>query len=231
METGLKKKIELVMAFLLVLGAIIISHKLSTYVASAKPENKKEKIVVVDAGHGAADSGKVGVNNVLEKDLNLEIAKRVQTQLEKEGIQVVMTREDDQGLYDDSVSNKKLEDMKKRVALINEVVPDLAVSIHQNSYSDSRIKGAQVFYYEHSKDGEEAAGVMQEELRTVDIENQRQIKANDTYYLLKHTEVPTIIVECGFLSNLQEAEKLGTEEYQEQVAKAICSGIIKWLAK
>lgn len=219
------------MGLILVIGAIVASHKLSNYVATAKLEDEKEKIVVLDAGHGAADSGKVGVNDVLEKDLNLQIAKKVQVNLEEEGIQVVMTRDDDQGLYDDTVSNKKLEDMKKRVALINEVKPHLVVSIHQNSYSDSSIKGAQVFYYEHSKEGEAVAGVMQEELRTLDSENKRQIKANDTYYLLKHTEVPTIIVECGFLSNPQEAEKLGTEDYQNQVAEAICTGVIKWLAK
>ena len=227
----MKKKIELIMGLILVIGAIVASHKLSNYVATAKVEDEQEKIVVLDAGHGAADSGKVGVNDVLEKDLNLQIAKKVQVNLEKEGIQVVMTRDDDQGLYDDTVSNKKLEDMKKRVALINEAKPHLVVSIHQNSYSDSSIKGAQVFYYEHSKEGEAVAGVMQEELRTLDSENKRQIKANDTYYLLKHTEVPTIIVECGFLSNPQEAEKLGTEDYQNQVAEAICTGVIKWLAK
>lgn len=227
----MKRKIELIMGLILIIGAIVASHKLSNYVASEKLKEEKEKVVVIDAGHGAADSGKVGANNVLEKDLNLQIAKKVKSYLEQEGIQVVMTREDDQGMYDDSVSNKKLEDMKKRVAFINEVEPALALSIHQNSYSDSSVKGAQVFYYEHSKEGENAAGIMQEELRTFDSENTRQIKANDTYYLLKYTKVPTIIVECGFLSNLQEAEKLGTEEYQEQVAKAICAGVIKWLAK
>ena len=128
-----------------------------------------------------------------------------------------------------SKSNKKIADMKKRVALINETKPDIAVSIHQNSYHEESIKGAQVFYYTHSKEGERAATVMQEALKALDTNNKRQAKENSTYYMLKRTEVPTIIVECGFLSNAQEAEKLKNEEYQDKVAEAICAGIIKWL--
>lgn len=124
---------------------------------------------------------------------------------------------------------KKIADMKKRVALINETKPDIAVSIHQNSYHEESIKGAQVFYYTHSKEGERAATVMQEALKALDTNNKRQAKENSTYYMLKRTEVPTVIVECGFLSNAQEAEKLKNEEYQDKVAEAICAGIIKWL--
>lgn len=230
----LRRKIELLMALLLLLGAIAASKRLSEYVseyASGKAEEKKEDTVVIDAGHGSGDPGKIGVNNVLEKDLNLQISKKIQSCLEKEGIKVVMTRTDDTGLYDNSAGNRKAADMKKRVELINETKPVIAVSIHQNSYHDGSIKGAQVFYYTHSKEGEAAAKLMQEELRTFDDSNKRQAKENSTYYMLKRTEVPTIIVECGFLSNPEEAEKLKTEEYQKQVVQAISSGIIKWLDK
>lgn len=225
-----RKKIELVMVLLLLIGALVASRRLSQYV-SAKNVEKGEQIVVIDAGHGSEDPGKVGVNGILEKDLNLQIAKKVQSILSKNGIQVVMIREDDAGLYDKSESNKKAADMKKRVDLINDTKPIMAVSIHQNSYPESSVKGAQVFYYTHSKEGENAAKIMQEELRTIDSSNKREIKANNTYYMLKKTEVPTIIVECGFLSNAEEAEKLRTEDYQQKVAEAICSGIIKWLDK
>lgn len=226
----MKRKAELIIALLFLLGAIAASMELSKYAASDKVENGSQT-VVIDAGHGSADSGKVGVNGALEKDLNLQIAKKVKAILEKKGIHVVMTREDDMGLYDKSASNKKAADMKKRVDLINQTKPSLAVSIHQNSYQDGAVKGAQVFYYAHSKEGQEAALVMQEELRTFDSNNKRQAKENTTYYMLKRTEVPTIIVECGFLSNAQEAEKLKTENYQNQVAEAICEGITKWLAQ
>ena len=220
----LRRKIELCMTLLLLLGMIIVSRKLSQLVTSENVQAGKD-IVVIDAGHGGHDPGKVGVNNALEKDINLQIAQKVKTHLEKNGIQVIMTREDD------VMEDTKLEDMKKRVALINEIKPEITVSIHQNSYSNSSVKGAQVFYYAGSEVSKGAASLMQEELRKVDTENTRQIKFNSDFYMLKKTEVPTIIVECGFLSNPGEAEKLVSEEYQEQMAQAICSGIMTWLAR
>ncbi len=216
------------MVLLLLMGAIIASKTLSEYAASEKVE-KGTRTVVLDAGHGSGDPGKIGINNVLEKDVNLKIAKKVQKKLIKAGIHVVMTREDDDGFYNESESNKKIADLKKRVVLINETKPDLAVSIHQNSYHEESIKGAQVFYYTHSKEGERAANVMQEALKVLDTNNKRLAKENSTYYMLKKTEIPTIIVECGFLSNLEEAEKLKNADYQDKVAEAICTGIIKWL--
>lgn len=219
----LRRKIELCMTLLLLVGMIIVSRKLSQLVTSENVQAEKD-IVVIDAGHGGHDPGKVGVNNALEKDINLQIAQRVKTHLEKNGLQVIMTREDD------VMEDTKLEDMKKRVALINEIKPTITVSIHQNSYSDASIKGAQVFYYRDSEVSKGAAEIMQEELRKVDTENTRQIKSNSDFYMLKKTEVPTIIVECGFLSHPGEAEQLVSEEYQENMAQAICSGIMTWLS-
>ncbi len=219
----LRRKIELCMTLLLLLGMIIVSRKLSQLVTSENVQAEKD-VVVIDAGHGGHDPGKVGVNNALEKDINLQIAQKVKTHLEKNGLQVIMTREDD------VVEDTKLEDMKKRVALINEIKPTITVSIHQNSYSDASIKGAQVFYYRDSEVSKGAAEIMQEELRKVDTENTRQIKSNSDFYMLKKTEVPTIIVECGFLSHPGEAEQLVSEEYQENMAQAICSGIMTWLS-
>lgn len=226
----MKRKIELIMALLFLLGAIVASRELSKYVSSGKVE-KGIQTVVIDAGHGFSDPGKIGVGGVLEKEVNLQIAKKVQKILTDKGIRVVMTREDDLGLYDKSVSNKKAEDMKKRVDLINRIKPEVAVSIHQNSYHEGSVKGAQVFYYAHSEAGKKAALIMQEELRAFDSANKRQAKENTTYYMLKKTEIPTIIVECGFLSNPTETQKLQTEDYQKEVAEAICTGIIKCLAQ
>ena len=224
----LRRKIELCMTLLLLLGMIIVSRKLSQLVTSENVQAGKD-IVVIDAGHGGHDPGKVGVNDALEKDINLQIAQKVKKHLEKNGIQVIMTREDDV-MEDDVMEDTKLEDMKKRVALINEIKPAITVSIHQNSYSDASVKGAQVFYYAGSEVSKGAASLMQEEMRKVDTENTRQIKSNSDFYMLKKTEVPTIIVECGFLSNPGEAEKLTSEEYQEEMAQAICSGIMTWLS-
>ena len=190
---------------------------------------RETRIVVVDAGHGGVDPGKIGVDDSLEKDINLEIAERLKTILEQQDIRVVMTREEDKGLYEETASNKKAQDLKKRCSLINEGQADCAVSIHQNSYHEENVFGAQVFYYKTSTEGEKAAAVIQEALQEVNPENTKKIKANDTYYLLKKTEVPTVIVECGFLSNYAEAEKLVSEDYQKKLAEAVTKGILQYL--
>ena len=213
------------MSVVLVSSAFFMGKTLSVYVSGSHIE-KGEKVVILDAGHGQSDSGKIGVNGKEEKDINLSIAKKVERKLKKQRIVVKMTRTEDKELDD-----TKIGDMKERVELINGTKPNLAVSIHQNSYTQEEIKGAQVFYFTHSKEGKEAAEIMQEMFRLFDKENKRVCKGNNTYYMLKKTEVPTIIVECGFLSNWEEAEKLSTKEYQEKVAQVICDGIIHILQK
>lgn len=223
------RKVELVILILILAGLVAVSRNLEKYVSSQQVDNK-EKTVVIDSGHGGKDPGKVGINGAEEKELNLQIAKKVKELLEEKGIKVVMTREEDTTLAEDSETNQKVQDMKARVELINKTAPELAVSIHQNSYQEESIHGAQVFYYTHSEEGKKAAVIMQEALLAVDKDNTRQAKADSTYYLLKRTEVPTIIVECGFLSNQEEADKLVTEEYQQQIAEAIVQGIQTCLA-
>ena len=220
----MRKKIELILVMLTLAGLVMVSKKLEKYVNSDKVE-KKGYTVVLDAGHGSSDSGKVGINGVLEKDINLSISKKTKKYLEKKGIRVVMTRGKDESLAEGENGNRKVQDMKARVKRINDTKPDLAVSIHQNSYHEESIHGAQVFYYEHSESGEKDARILQEALLAVDPDNTRQVKANTTYYLLKRTEVPILIVECGFLSNQEEAEKLASEDYQKELAKAIANGI------
>lgn len=220
----MRKKIELILVMLTLAGLVMVSKKLEKYVNSDKVE-KKEYTVVLDAGHGSSDSGKVGINGVLEKDINLSVSKKTKKYLEKKGICVIMTRNKDESLAEGENGNRKVQDMKARVKRINDTKPDLAVSIHQNSYHEESIHGAQVFYYEHSESGEKDARILQEALLAVDPDNTRQVKANTTYYLLKRTEVPILIVECGFLSNQEEAEKLASEDYQKEIAKAIANGI------
>lgn len=226
------KKWKYLVGILILVGAVILCQKTGDYLLSTietqadAKKNVEKRTVLIDAGHGAADPGKVGINHVLEKDVNLIIAKQLKTLLEEQGIEVVMTRTDDTVLAD-----SKGEDLKKRVELINENEPDLAVSIHQNSYTSSEVKGAQVFYHRDSEGGKAAAEILQEALREIDTENHRQAKADVSYYLLNHTEIPLVIVECGFLSNPEEAEKLNTEEYQKKIAEAICSGLIKYLQR
>lgn len=186
--------------------------------------------VVLDAGHGATDSGKVGINGALEKDINLAIVGYLQELLQKEGVSVTLTRADDTPLYEENAGNKKMSDMKNRIATIETAQPDAVVSIHQNSYTDQGVRGPQVFYYTGSVTGEQLATCIQS--RFTDLigdENRRQVKANKDYYLLIHTAVPTVIVECGFLSNPEEAGRLITEEYQQGVAGVVAQGVLDWL--
>lgn len=179
--------------------------------------------------HGGADPGKIGVNGAEEKDINLAIAEKLKKLLEEEGFLVVMTREGDEGLYDEGCSNKKQQDMKRRCEKIDEAEPIFTVSIHQNSYTDESVRGPQVFYYSQSEQGQKLARSIQDTLNTeLEVAKPREIKENDTYYILRKTESPIVIVECGFLSNPEEADLLITQEYQEKVAEAIKNGMISY---
>lgn len=191
---------------------------------------KKKYIVCVDPGHGGTDPGKVGINGQLEKDINLAIAKKLKTYLEASDVTVVLTRDKDMGLYSSGDAHKKMADMRKRCQLIEEVKPDLVISIHQNSYHEEAIRGGQVFYYKTSVRGKKLAQILQERFDYVlGDANKRQAKANDNYYLLLHVKEPIIIAECGFLSNREEAEKLETKEYQDRLAWTLHMGIMEYL--
>lgn len=225
------KLLSLIMGVMLLVSMLFVGREAARYVTGQNVKVQKDgPCVVIDAGHGGDDPGKVGINGAQEKDINLQIALLVKTFLEQNGVNVVMTREDEDGLYDRSASNKKVQDMKNRIALIEETAPDIVVSIHQNSYPEEYVHGAQVFYYDGSSQGKELAEVLQRQLiERADPDNTRQVKANDSYYLLKKTSVPIVIVECGFLSNQEEAEKLCTPEYQERIAWAVHMGILEYL--
>lgn len=227
------KLLTMVMGALLVVSMLAVAKEAADY-AEVSGRNVvvggKKPCVVIDPGHGGDDPGKVGINGALEKDLNLEIARLVKQYLEANDIEVVMTRETGDGLYDADASNKKVQDMKRRIAIIDEAAPVVTVSIHQNSYPEEYVHGAQVFFYTGSKEGQELAESIQKRIvAKVDPENKRQVKANDSYYLLKKTGTPIVIVECGFLSNQEEADKLSTRAYQEKLAWSIYMGIIQYL--
>ncbi len=220
-----------ILAFTLCLAVIV--HIINTSQLKETLGNAEKGfgyVVVLDAGHGGMDPGKVGIHGEIEKDLNLEITLWVKKYLEMDDVQVVLTRDSDEGLYDANASNKKVQDMKNRVAIIEETGPALTVSIHQNSYPEEYVHGAQVFYYTGSAESKKLAEKIQNRLVVgVDPDNTRQIKANDSYYLLKKTPTPIVIVECGFLSNSEEAKKLTDPSYQKKLAWEIHLGILRYL--
>ncbi|MCI9361129.1 MAG: N-acetylmuramoyl-L-alanine amidase [Hungatella sp.] len=191
---------------------------------------KKRPVVILDSGHGGIDPGKISVDGSLEKDINLQITQLLKQYLEASDVDVIMTREDDRGLYKESDSHKKMADMRARCQLINDTAPDLVVSIHQNSYHEEDISGGQVFYYKNSEKGKQLAEILQRRFDFVLGEkNTRKAKANDSYYLLLHVKQPIVIVECGFLSNWNESALLVSEEYQNRLAWTIHMGIMEYL--
>ena len=180
-----------------------------------------------NAPHGEPDGGAVGVSGVVEKDINLAIGKMLKEALEKENIQVVLTRDKDEML-----AGSKSEDMKERVKIMNDTKPVLVVSVHQNSYVTEQESGAQVFYYKQSEEGKKLAGIIQKNMiKELDNTNKRVEKPDSAYYMLRNTQVPTVIVECGFLSNREEAYKLNNDEYQQKTAYSIYCGIIEYLGQ
>lgn len=226
-----KQVLEFFMAMILLCCAYLLPMYLKKQDSMEAAQMEEPScVVMVDAGHGAADSGKVGINGALEKDINLSIASMLKEYLERFGIRVIMTRTTDDPLYRETDSNKKLADMKARIRMMEEKGVQYVVSIHQNSYSQASVKGAQVFYYADSTEGEKLAQAIQDSFSyALGEENTRKIKPNRDYYLLLHSPAVAVICECGFLSNWEEAEKLITSEYQEKIAISIGKGVLKYL--
>lgn len=213
---------------ILVLAKTDAGERLATVVSEAV--HREETVVVIDAGHGGVDPGKVGSAGTLEKDINLAVALELKTLLEESGIRVVMTRESDTGLYSENASNKKREDMEGRVRVITDADPALTVSIHQNSFPSADCKGAQVFYYKNSEKSKALAETIQQSFLTVLADgNTRQAKANGDYYLLRKAPCAIVIAECGFLSNPAEEALLATEAYRKKVAEALHQGVLAYL--
>ncbi len=195
------------------------------YMSGAK-EDEKEIVIVVDAGHGGNDPGKVSADGIMEKDVNLAIALKLKDKLEDKNIKVILTRDSDICLADTGTSNKKKSDMINRMEIVNDNKADLLISIHQNSYKDSSVKGAQVFYHGSSEQSKKVAQVVQGKIQEeIDNENNRKAKEANDYYILRKSVCPAIIIECGFLSNPEETSKLVDEKYQEKLAETIADAV------
>lgn len=224
--------LRIVMSIILPLAMLLLAKEAAIVRAEyiGKKVMPPKTCIVIDVGHGGYDPGKVGITGCYEKDINLKIATKLKSFLETEDIEVILTREGDYSLCPEDDPNKKSTDMRNRIKIIEEHKPALVVSIHQNSYSDEAIKGAQVFYYFGSSNSRELARMIQERLvGTLDTSNRRKEKSNDNYYLLKNSSCPAVIVECGFLSNSNECKNLETDYYQEKVAWAVYMGIVQYL--
>ncbi|HEY8419928.1 MAG TPA: N-acetylmuramoyl-L-alanine amidase [Clostridia bacterium] len=214
----------LILLFLVVIGAVTINSALAY-----KRLPKLDYTVVIDAGHGGIDSGVVGISTkVKESELNLKVAKKLEKTLKEYGFNVVMTRTNGNGLYGLHTKNRKRRDMEERARIIKEAQPDAMVSIHMNYFSQSKQRGAQVFYKKDNEQGKELARCIQEVL-ALNIEHCDRLYLAGDYYIVNCTDYPSVIVECGFLSNAYDEQLLITDEYQQKLAYYIALGIMKFL--
>lgn len=196
--------------------------------------NGGQKVILIDPGHGGMDGGASSKDGIPEKNINLNISLLLADKLRDKGYKVSLTRDEDVGLYTDAsktVREKKIEDLNKRVQLKKESNCDIFVSIHLNTFPQEGCKGAQV-WYSNSRGSQELATIVQDILRNdLDQSNKRKAKpANNEYKVLRDNDtMPGIIVECGFLTNYEETQKLKTEEYQNSIAESISKGISVYL--
>ena len=191
------------------------------------------KVVVIDPGHGGEDPGAVSPGGTEESHINLAVAKRLKEYLEQDGTVVIMTREDDSGLYEKggTFRQRKRQDLERRRQIVIDSNADLFVSIHVNKFPQSKYYGAQTFYLAGDKEAERLAKIIQARLiEVLDRNNKRQAKASNDYYILKNNNSVSVLVECGFLSNPQEEELLKDARYQDKIAWAIYTGIVEYLA-
>ena len=185
--------------------------------------------VVLDAGHGGADGGVVGgVTKIKESDLNLSMVYFLKDEFERGGFKVVLTRTDKNGLYGSATTNFKKRDMQRRKEIITECAADMVLSIHMNRFSLPGRKGPQVFYDAESAEGKELAEIIQKTLNA--FTGLEHSALSGKYFMLQCTSNPSVIVECGFLSNPEDEQKLIDTAYQAQLAHKIYQGVATYLS-
>lgn len=196
--------------------------------------SKSAPVVIVDAGHGEPDGGAVGANGTLEKDINLDIARKLQEVLEGKGIKVIMTRTGDSALFenrDGSIREKKREDMNTRLSIMKKSGADVFISIHMNSFSSSKTNGLHVFYSANHEEVKPLAENIQERISMITGAKTHTVKTADkNLFLMKNPPLPAILVECGFISNPEEEKKLNDEDYKSRIAWAIAEATEEYLS-
>ncbi|MBO5934382.1 MAG: N-acetylmuramoyl-L-alanine amidase [Clostridia bacterium] len=191
-------------------------------------------VIIIDAGHGGADGGAVASDGTQEQHLNLDIALKINSYLSEHGYKTILTRSDDNSIHNtgaDTIRQQKVSDIHNRLKIIESNPDSVFVSVHMNYFTESKYSGTQVFYSPNNTDSEKLAQHIQNSVVTfLQPDNTRQIKQSDSsIYLLYHSSVPSVMVECGFLSNAEETEKLKNDNYRTQMAESICNGIINYL--
>lgn len=226
------KIISIMLTLLILVGLFINLYIGSDRFISAISESNDNNLIIIDAGHGGEDCGAIGITGVYEKDLNFAMAYEIGSILEERGFTVLYTRTEDKLLYTDAENIKglrKISDLKNRCKIAAEYPNSLFISVHMNSYGDSRYSGLQVYYSENNSYSKILAGSVQSNVKeSLQTSNNRVIKPGENIYVLENVENPAILIECGFLTNTEECKKLSEKEYQKQLSLAIVCGIIEY---
>ena len=225
------------MALIIFLTIFTPMASINQRINSVTSTNLQEKIkIVIDAGHGEPDGGAVSAEGIKESDLNLQIAQKLKTKLEELNIDVIMTREDSNNIASASEQQNKIRqikasDLNNRVKIANESGATILVSIHMNKFEDGKYRGWQTFYSKNSEEGKKLAEKIQTSIgESVQIENKRTALKIEGIKIIDKSKIPAVIVECGFLSNLEECKLLQDETYQEKMAEGIKNGIKNYLS-
>ena len=228
-----KRSIKLTIGMLCCFALLVVCARVTDNVVPASASADERPVIVVDAGHGGLDGGAVGANGTLEKDVNLSVALHLRDMLELSGFNVVLTRDEDISIYDagvEGIRNQKLSDMDNRLEIVQSYPDSIFLCIHQNNYTDPQYFGGQMFYNNNNPDNRTLAQIMQNRFAQLQQGNDREIKlSGDELYLLKSNPNPSLMIECGFLSNPDEEAKLASTEYQQQVAFTIYSGVLEFI--
>lgn len=211
-------------AIILFLAAAMGTDKAVTTIAENTPV-AREHTIVIDAGHGGIDGGATSCTGVLESNINLMIALKLEDLCHLLGMDTVMIRSSDISVYTEgeTIAAKKASDLRNRVKIVNETENAVLISIHQNTYSDSRYSGAQVFYAP-TKDSQALAKLLQQKLiETLNPGSSRQCKNAEKVYIMQHIQTMGVLIECGFLTNPEEEAKLLSEEYQKELCCVLAS--------
>ena len=222
-------KIKKIKCLILLICISIAIFLLTNICISTSSNQVLNKVIILDAGHGGEDGGASSKDGTLEKDLNLSITLKVKEMLEENEFEVILTREKDISLDkgEETISRRKVSDLNNRIKLINSSNADMLISIHMNSFPQEKYYGWQTFYKSNCDLSKNVANNIQKCIKeNVDVENNRVSMEIKNVKVIEKSNIPAILVECGFLSNQKESERLNDEEYQQKIAKGICEGII-----
>ena len=236
MKIGKKSIIAIITAFLIILSAMLYLTFMANFsAAEASSMPITQKTVIVDAGHGGDDGGAIGIDGTVEKDINLDIALKLEKILKFYGFNVIMTRTQDVMTCDDgldSLRKRKISDIHNRFELMRKNPDAIFISVHQNKFEDSSQHGTQVFYSGNDERSKELAEAIQTSVTlTLQRKNDRVVKKSGSgIYLLYHAKIPAVLVECGFISNSDEVKKLKDESSRMKLAILIADGLLKYLS-